>query len=105
MSSVYEGVVVEKYVIMPNHIHLITDIHPKGGQMQNAPTLSRIIKQFKGAVTKKIGYAIWQKSFYDQIIHNEEEYTSIWHYIDKNPSHWQEDYYFMENKQKNMNRS
>ncbi|HZK39893.1 MAG TPA: hypothetical protein VFD23_07065, partial [Clostridia bacterium] len=28
-------------------------------------TLSRIIKQFKGSISKQIGYSIWQKSFHD----------------------------------------
>jgi len=34
------------------------------GRPQVAPTVERMVKQFKGAVTKKIGASIWQKSYY-----------------------------------------
>lgn len=57
-------------------------------------TISRIVKQFKGSVTKQTGYTIWQKSFHDHIIRNEKEYLDIWRYIDENPSKWQNDCYY-----------
>jgi hypothetical protein len=59
-----------------------------------APTLSRVIKQFKGAVTKKAGFPVWQKSFYDHIIRNEQDYVEVWNYIDTNPARWGEDKYY-----------
>ncbi|MBQ8842381.1 MAG: hypothetical protein IJZ65_07120, partial [Ruminiclostridium sp.] len=49
------------------------------------PTLSRIIQQFKGSVTKQIGFPIWQKSFHDHIIRNEQDYNAIRRYIYENP--------------------
>lgn len=39
-------------------------------------------------VTKEIGYSVWQTSFYDRIIENEEGYLNAWRYIDENPSKW-----------------
>lgn len=56
-----------------------------------APTISAVINQFKGVVTKQVGYPVWQKSFYDHIIRNEEEYQLIWDYIDLNPVNWIDD--------------
>jgi len=47
-------------------------------------TVSRIIKQFKEYVTKQVGHPIWQKSFYDHIIRDEEDYLRIWKYIEEN---------------------
>lgn len=45
---------VEKYVIMPNHIHLLLMINPdESGRTVFAPTVSRVVKQLKGAVSKK----------------------------------------------------
>ena len=44
LNDIYETVRVDKYVIMPNHIHLIVVI--QNGRTQFAPTISRIIKQF-----------------------------------------------------------
>lgn len=86
LNTVYENIKVDKYQIMPNHIHLIIFIYEdSNGRTQFAPTISRIIKQFKGSITKQIGFSIWQKSFYDRIIRNEKEYQSVWNYINNNP--------------------
>ena len=65
------------------------------GRTQFAPTVSRIIKQFKGSVTKKIGISIWQRSFYDHIIRDENDYLRIWDYIDTNPLKWSSDEYYI----------
>ena len=46
----------------------------------------RVIKQFKGSITKQIGRPIWQKSFYDHGIRNHRDYDEIWEYIENNPS-------------------
>lgn len=68
LSTIYGNVMVDQYCIMPDHIHLILLILPdEKGQAHPAPTVSRIIKQFKGSVTKQIGNSIWQKSFYDKL--------------------------------------
>lgn len=86
LNTVYENIKVDKYQIMPNHIHLIIFIYEdSNGRTQFAPTISRIIKQFKGSITKQIGFSIWQKSFYDRAIRNEKEYQSVWNYIHNNP--------------------
>lgn len=86
LNTVYENIKVDKYQIMPNHIHLIIFIYEdSNGRTQFAPTISRIIKQFKGSITKQIEFSIWQKSFYDRVIRNEKEYQSVWNYIHNNP--------------------
>ena len=96
LSKIYEAVSVDKYVIMPNHIHMILVINNNiHGRTQFAPTISQIIKQFKGSITKQIGYSIWQKSFHDHIIRNEAEYQKIRKYIETNPLKWEEDIYFV----------
>ncbi len=92
ISDIYEQIAIDKHVVMPNHIHMIILI--LSGISQHTPTLSRIVQQFKGAVTKRIGFSIWQKSFYDRIIRNEKEYLKIWEYIDTNPAKWKEDRYY-----------
>ncbi len=86
LNTVYENIKVDKYQIMPNHIHLIIFIYEDSNwRTQFAPTISRIIKQFKGSITKQIEFSIWQKSFYDRIIRNEKEYQEVWNYIHNNP--------------------
>lgn len=86
LSSVYSAVKVDKYCIMPDHVHLIISISAdECGRPQVAPTISRIIQQFKGSVSKQAGRAIWQKSFYDHGIRNRRDYDEIWEYINNNP--------------------
>ena len=62
----------------------------------DAPTISRIINQFKGAVTKAVGRPIWQKGYYDHVIRNEQDYLDIWDYIDTNPVQEREVKFFSE---------
>ena len=90
---------IDKYVIMPNHVHMIVRIGTEDGPMwSSAPTksLSNYVRTFKTLVTKEIGECIWQRSFYDHVIRNEAEYSRIWQYIDDNPAGWADDEYFVE---------
>lgn len=91
---------VDKYVIMPNHVHMILQIkQAEGGPMgTSAPTgaLPDIVRYFKRSVTKLCGENIWQRSYHDHIIRSEEDYLNIWTYIDTNPVKWAEDCYYKE---------
>ena len=91
IPNVYSLVSVCNYVIMPNHIHLLLRIHDSNGRAMLAPTISRVVQQFKGNVTKTVGYSIWQKLFYDRIVRSREEYDKINTYINNNPTDWQQD--------------
>lgn len=66
INTIYNDIKINKYVIMPNHIHMIIIISEKNGRSKTAPTVSRIIQQFKGSITKKLGFPIWQKLFHDR---------------------------------------
>ncbi len=96
----YPAILVDKYVIMPNHIHIILMTQNEAGKVTNSkmltasPAISIVINQMKGFVTKKIGESIWQKLFYDHIIRIEAEYREIWEYVDTNPAKWQDDCYY-----------
>lgn len=89
-----KDVIIDKYVIMPNHIHMIILMHYNRETNNPLPTISRVIQQFKGAVTKQAGLKMWQKSFYDHVIRNESDYREICEYIDVNPIKWEYDCYF-----------
>jgi len=98
ISVCYQGIFVDKYVIMPNHIHMILVLqskHESGGRLIIAPTkVSAIVQQYKRSVTKLIGFSMWQKSYHDHIIRDEDEYQRIWQYINENPEKWTEDKYY-----------
>ena len=60
-----------------------------------APTVSTVVQQFKGVVTKQIGHSVLQKLFHDHVVRNEQDYLKIWQYIDGNPSKWEEDCFYI----------
>ena len=69
ISTHYVSVSVEKYVVMPNHIHILLQIHSdESGRPMSAPTIQMVVNQMKGAVTKQLGTSVWQKGFYDHIV-------------------------------------
>lgn len=95
VSLCYPSVMVDNYVIMPNHIHLLLRIITKiDGRPMAAPTISTVVQQMKGYITKRIGYPIWQKLFHDHVIRSEADYQKIWNYIDSNPMKWGEDCFY-----------
>ncbi len=83
---------ITKYIIMPNHIHLLIEID--GSMRASTPTISSLIRSFKGLTTKEIGVPIFQRSFYDHIIRNEEDYLNVWEYINSNAQKWNQDKYY-----------
>ncbi len=87
INSVYTDVTVEKYIIMPDHIHLLLFIDGFGdGTMKaSSPTnLSTVIRSLKTFVTRDVGESIWQRSFYDEIIKNETHFQRAWEYTQYN---------------------
>ena len=90
MSSHYENVVVDKYCIMSDHIHLILRIESDiGGRIISAPTVSTIVGSMKRWISRQAGRPLWQKSFYDHGIRNQQDYDEIWEYIENNPLKYQ----------------
>ena len=88
----YPMVSVDQYTVMPNHIHLLLQIHTDDrGRRVAAPTVSTIINQLKGAATRKAGFPLWQKGFYDHVIRDESDYLDTWNYIYGNPLRWESD--------------
>ena len=88
----YPGVRIDKYVIMPNHIHMIIVLDNAGGH--GNPPLQNIIGQLKSYTTNKYGKPLWQRSFHDHIIRGEKDYLKIWEYIDTNVLKWKTDCFY-----------
>ena len=93
----YPHINVDKYVVMPNHVHMILIINMDNvsGRLIIAPTtVSNVIKGMKSYVTKQIGFSFWQRSFHDHIIRDKDDYEQKWQYIDENPAKWAEDEFY-----------
>lgn len=87
---------VDKFVIMPNHVHAIIVIEREG-----EANISSVVGQYKAAVSKRIheelsNTTVWQRSFHDHIIRNQASYERIWSYIDTNPQLWSKDCFYTE---------
>lgn len=114
----YKHILLDKWVIMPDHFHAIVNIvHPESnnfivgtgrdlslrcnnpGQKNNKPPtrknkpLSQIIGAFKTTSSKMIHMIgnnnfTWQRSYYDHIIRDIDSLTRIRKYIINNPVNW-----------------
>ena len=90
----YPSVMVDKYVIMPDHIHIIFRFAWEGTG-NPSPTLGNVVGWYKYQVTKQVnlqmqmpGSKIFQRSYYDHVIRNQRDYDEIWQYIENNPKKW-----------------
>ena len=99
----FSNVVLDEYVIMPNHIHGILILNESAVSLQEQfgkpvpGSLSTIVRSFKSAVTKRINEThltgagdapLWQPRYYDRIIRNEKELNNIREYIANNIITW-----------------
>lgn len=103
IASHYDNIKVDKWVIMPNHVHMLIQITERiEPQLTIRYDIPNVIGKYKAAVTRKVGKALiysgklWQSSYYDHIIRNQEDYLQIWQYISGNPSKWLDDCFFSE---------
>jgi REP element-mobilizing transposase RayT len=95
------GVTVDKFVIMPNHIHLILLVDDTAGigtSRAPSPTnavIPHFVSTLKRFCHRDFGKKIFQRSYHDHVIRNEASYQKIWQYIDNNPTLWQEDCFYV----------
>ena len=107
---------IDKFVIMPNHIHGIIFIvgadtricpyneHTGSGEDEHTGSpLHRIVQWFKTMTTNAYIQRVrqnewqsfpgkfWQRNYYEHIIRNEKELSRIRQYIEENPLRWQFD--------------
>ena len=102
MSNFYEDIVIEKYVVMPNHIHLLllqtgnddTADMTIPTNFPNISKLSRFVGTLKRFCNQRCGEQLWQNRFHDHIVRNEADYLRIWEYIDTNPQKWTTDCFY-----------
>ena len=101
LESRYPFVRIDRYVIMPNHIHIVFALLGKTAGASPRPTLFDIVCAYKSCTTRicnKLlqtpGRKIFQTSFYDEIIRNQSAYDEISEYIFENPMKWEEDELF-----------
>ena len=114
ISKRFPQVLLDEYIIMPNHIHFIIQIVgaiPCG----RPPTLGKIIGAFKSeSVYNYLQYIkkyslkesclLWQRNYYEHVIRNDEDLERIREYIQMNPLQWKQDSENPENIKKEQGR-
>lgn len=100
LSHFYPDIRIDKYVIMPNHIHMIVTISKDNAPAEKSfndriPFLISTLKRF---TNRKSGISLWQRSYYDHVIRNDCDYQNIWKYIEDNPAKWAEDRFYVEER-------
>ena len=93
----FPGIKVDKAVVMPNHIHAIMVVTSENSRND----LTVAVGQYKMSVTKAIrsidkGIKVWQRSFHDHVIRDQQRYEKIWTYIHYNPQKWKEDGFYVQ---------
>jgi REP element-mobilizing transposase RayT len=129
LTTRYEQIELDEFVVMPNHIHGIIIINPVGTihelSLQGELSLQKLSKELsikerrKMLLPKAIGYfkmnsakqinqmrqtvgmSLWQSNYYEHIIRDETALNRIREYIINNPLKWHED---IENPQGNPDR-
>ena len=84
---------IESYVIMPDHIHMMLAFEEKTAGASPRPTLYDVVCAYKSLTTrecKKIRPVekLFQTSFYEHIIRDQEDYNEKARYIEENPLRW-----------------
>ena len=96
------GITVDKFVIMPNHIHtilLVDDTAASGTSRAPSPTnalIPHFVSTLKRFCHRDAGIALFQRSYHDHVIRDEEDYLRIWQYVENNPARWREDCFYTE---------
>jgi len=117
----YRNVVLDEYIVMPNHFHGIVVLNeapgfidPIGAGFIDAvgagfkPALARhglseIVRAFKTFSARKInaqnktyGVKLWQRNYYEHVIRDDNDYQRAAEYIINNPVKWEEDELWVE---------
>ena len=115
LPSFYDGIELDAFVVMPNHVHGVIVIDAGVGAIHESPLrlepgsavrighrrrmlLSKIIGRFKMVSAKQInalrglaGTALWQRNYYEHVVRDEESLSRIRQYIVDNPAQWEFD--------------
>ena len=92
----YSHLTIDRYVIMPNHIHMILVLRYEAAGASPRPTIMDIVCAYKSLTIREcrkngLEKGLFQTSFFDHIIRDRQDYEDHVRYIEKNPSEWYQD--------------
>ena len=97
----YHCLKIDRYVIMPNHIHAMLILEDETAGASPRPTIMDIVCAYKSLTTRgcrNVGFSekLFQSSFYEHIVRCREDYEEISKYIYENPGKWHYDELYCE---------
>ena len=94
-SEKISGVTIDRYVIMPDHLHAIIFLDPdkyatrkNGSSRAPTPTnqmLPHIVSTFKRLCARELGSNIFQRGYIEHIVRDQKDYDTRAKYIYENP--------------------
>jgi putative transposase len=116
LPSHYSNVMLDTFVVMPNHVHMIIvlgpdsrcisrisvspeameNLSPKAMKNNRRPSLGEIVGSYKSEVSRSchaagISNFSWQPRFYDHILRGPHTLAAVREYIRNNPLNWVHD--------------
>ncbi len=111
LTGRYTNIELDKFLVMPNHVHGIIKIIDNVGTIHELPLqrencmnqqierrrmlIPKVVGYFKMNAAKQIniarntsGMPLWQKNYYEHIIRNVDKLNKIKEYIQNNPLKW-----------------
>jgi len=85
---------VESHVIILKGNQINSVQGTPGAASPTKAMIPKVINRLKGLTIRNLGYSIWQRSYHERILRNEEEYQIKWNYIDTNPQNWRKDEHY-----------
>ncbi|MCE1245862.1 MAG: transposase [Firmicutes bacterium] len=102
IENKFKNIICDSYITMPNHIHFVIFNHNENPDTTHT-SLENIVGWFKTMTTNEyissvknnnwpaFNKHLWQRSFFEHIIRNDEELFQIREYILNNPIKWSSD--------------
>jgi REP element-mobilizing transposase RayT len=84
IATFHAGVVLDVFVVMPNHVHAIVGIDRR----RRPPPLPAVVGAFKARASRAADRALWQRGYHDRIVRDETELAALREYIETNPLRW-----------------
>ena len=96
IGSFYKHILIEDFVIMPNHVHILLKITEDAAKENTISTaqntaVSRFVSTLKRFTHREWGGGIWQPRSYDHVIRDQDDFEIHRKYIKENPSGWEKD--------------
>ena len=92
----YANLKIDRFVIMPNHIHVILILENDTAGASPRPTIMDIVCAYKSITTrecKRVKHIdkLFQTSFHEHVVRGRKDYEEIAEYICNNPKQWELD--------------